>query len=185
REPSVVEPELDELAGFGLELEPDSVALDRRVPALQRRETHGAVLVEVAAIADSDPGEVEELRGRGEHCGLVRRRGREVLLEPAAKTSEHSREVGEVSVLRSLALLAPLGVIDVLLAPLLVTARRLNVAARVDAEPDVGPSGRHGERGKTASDGSVPQRLTVLVEIDEASSASPASQSRLVAVHVA
>src|SRR5690606_6336270 len=90
REPSVVEPELDELAGFGLELEPDSVALDRRVPALQRRETHGAVLVEVAAIADSDPGEVEELRGRGEHCGLVRRRDREVLLDPAAKTSEDS-----------------------------------------------------------------------------------------------
>src|SRR5690606_40727964 len=90
REPAVVEPELDELAGLGLELEPDPVALDRRVPALQRREAHRAVLLEVAAIADSDAGEVEELRGSGEHGRLVRLCDRDVVLVTAPYPAEAS-----------------------------------------------------------------------------------------------
>src|SRR5690606_40946198 len=90
-------------------------AVDRRVPAFERRQADRAVLLEVAAVAHADPGEVEKLRRRGEHGGLVGLRDSEVLLDTAANAPEHAREVGEACVLRALLLLAPLRMVDVLL----------------------------------------------------------------------
>src|SRR5690606_5321958 len=109
---------------FRLELEPNAVALDRSVAALQSRQADAAVLLEVAAVTDAYAGQVEELRGGGQHRALVRSREGEVFLDTAPHAAEHAREVGEMRVLRVLAPLAPLGMIEVLLAALLVAAGR-------------------------------------------------------------
>src|SRR5690606_32517296 len=136
-----------------------------RVPALQGREADGAVFLEVASIADADPGGVEELRGGCEDGGLVGRGRPQVLVDLAANPAEHLREVGQMRVLRQLALLAPFWVIDVLLAALLVPAGRLDVAAWVDAEPDVYPGRRHGKRGEAAAHGGIAHGAAFLVAV--------------------
>src|SRR5690606_40143391 len=130
RELAVVQPALDQLAGLRLEPEPDAVAFDRRVAALQGRQTDRAVLVEIAAVADADARQVEQLRGCGQHGALVRlvrSCDGEILADTPPNAAEHRREVGEPSVLRVLAPFAPFGMVDVLLAAFLVAAGRLDV----------------------------------------------------------
>ncbi len=62
----------------------------------------------------------------------------------------------------------PGGVVDVLLAPALVAAGGLDMAARVGADPDVGPGRRDHQLGDAVLGGCVVDRLPIGVEIGEA-----------------
>src|SRR5690606_28192237 len=109
----------------------------------------------------------------------------EIVVDALSNAVERPREFRESRVLRALAPFAPFGMIDVLLAALLVAAGGLDVAFRVRAQPNIAPSRRHGERREAPSDGRVAYAPAVLVQVDEAAAAPPARQARLVAVDVA
>src|SRR5262249_13288347 len=77
------------------------------------------------------------------------------------------RKDHQSSVLDLVADLAPLRVIAILLPPARIAARRLEMAARIGANPHVGPRGRDHERADARQHGGVADAAAVLVDIAE------------------
>ena len=89
------------------------------------------------------------------------------------------REFGEVVELVGVAQLAPARVVAILLAPARVAAGRLQVAALVVADPDVGPCRRNGEPADTLERRRIVHALAFRADIGERRSRCLAPQPRL------
>jgi hypothetical protein len=76
--------------------------------------------------------------------------------------------------LGAIPLLAPMRMVAILLAALRVAPGRLDVAARIGADPDVRPRGRDRQRADAVERRVLPDRLSVGVSVGEAG-AGPAS----------
>jgi hypothetical protein len=87
-------------------------------------------------------------------------------------------EIKHVVELRAVTQLAPARVVQVLLAPGVVVARRLRLPHRVGADPHVLPRGRDRELLEAQQLVGVGGRLAVGVEVGEAAPAAHAAPSR-------
>src|SRR5690606_14238427 len=108
-----------------------------------------------------------------------------VVPDLSAQSADSARECAELSELGAVAKLAPVRMIDVLLAPALVTPGRLDVPARILAVPNLRPGRRHRERGEPRSDHGIADALAAGTQINEAASVAAPRESRLIAVYVA
>src|SRR5206468_8658937 len=91
----------------------------------------------------------------------------QVLLDPSSNRRQDLAEGEQALVLRLVADLLPLRVVAVLLAPARVAAGRLDVAARMRADPDVGPGRRDRERPDARDRLAVADQLAVGIEVGE------------------
>ena len=130
-------------------VEDGDAALDLDVLLAQRRQPEGLVLLRVALGADPKEAEVEQPHRAGEHPLADQPAAPEVLLGPGrASPAAPWRTSPSSSNFSRSRLLAPGRVVEVLLAPGVVDARRLDVAVRVRADPDLLP----GRRDRRAPD---------------------------------
>src|SRR2546421_2984169 len=102
----------------------------------------------------------------------------DVALDVLAQLRQRAGEAQHVVELLLVAPLAPLAVVEVLLAALLVDARRLDVAAGERADPDLLPRRRDDEVADAREDLGVGDALAVRVDVDEAAAGAPAPDTR-------
>ena len=108
-------------------------------------QAEGAVLLSILLIANSDSGLLEQPDNRRQHL-LSRHAGPfQVAVGPLADLWQGRGKGHHPVVLDGIANLAPAQVIAVLFAPPGVAPRRLQMAVRVGADPDIGPGRRHGQ----------------------------------------
>ncbi len=113
--------------------------LDRGIPPPERREPAVAVLGEIALAADARRRLVEQAERRREHPlpvqPLAADRGR----HPASRPRQRFGQLQRPRVLALVPTRGPVRVIEVLQAPRLVHAGRLDVPVRRGADPDIAP----------------------------------------------
>jgi hypothetical protein len=101
----------------------------------------------------------------------------EVALHAAAQLGQAARELHHVLELLRVAPRAPGVVVAVLLAPGDIRARRLEMAVRVRADPDVLPRGRNRELGDPLQHLRIVDPLAPLVDVAEAASVPAAADA--------
>ncbi len=99
--------------------------------------------------------------------------------DPLAQAGQQAAEVLHAAKLLAVSVLAPAGVVEVLLAPRGVDARGLEVTELIPADPDVLPGRRNGEAADALQDGRVLDPVPVLVEVGEAAAPLHPPQSRV------
>ena len=130
------------LAALGREAEAHPRSVQRHVILPQGGETVALVLVRVVLRADAEQPAVEQPHGCREHAVTPHPVRRQV---PPHHPPQLRQRFGELEHLVELLLIAPdapIGVVEVLLAARRVDPCRLQVAARVHADPYVLPGGR-------------------------------------------
>ena len=161
------------LAALAVEPEPDPGAVDRRVAVAQRREAERLVEPGVLLVADPDQRQLEQPDDRRQHLLAGQARAAEVRVDALADRRQEPGEGEHPVELRAVAVLAERRVVAVLLAAPGVATRRLQVAARVGADPDVRPGGRDREGADPRDDGRVADRRAVGCPVREAPAGAP------------
>src|SRR4030095_6065699 len=133
------------LAGLPAKVENDLLAGELDVPVAQRRRAERPVVAPVPFSADADERRTHQLRRRREHPLLRELRVRKILRDAAPDPRQREREIVQRVELVRVALGDPHRVIAVLLAPAGIPSRRLQMAVRIRAYPDVLPGGRYRE----------------------------------------
>jgi hypothetical protein len=171
RELRIVELHLMLLAALAAEMETDAGAPPRHVAGAQRGEPVGTVFARIAFVADADEGPLEQAHHRGNHLVARQARQAQVGLHAPADTGQGAREVGEPVVFVFVALLAPGGMVAILLAPARIPAGGLHVPAARRTDPDRGPGGRNRQRADALQHRRLAQRPAVRRAIAEAAAA--------------
>src|SRR4029453_7283735 len=120
-------------------------SLDALGGVVRRRRAESAVVAPVPLSADTNECAVHQLHDRREHPLLGELRVRKIRRDAAPDPRKREREVVQRVELVRVALGDPHRVIAVLLAPAGIPSRRLQVAVRIRAYPDVLPGGRYRE----------------------------------------
>src|SRR3954447_2154095 len=149
-------------------VEDDEAGAQRDVLLAHRRQAVGLVLDRVVLRPDAEEAPVEQAQRGGEDALVAHVVALEVGLDALAQAGERASEAQHLVELLLVATLAPLGVVEVLLAPPLVDAGGLDVAAWVWADPHVLPRGRDDQLVDAREDLGLAQPLAVGVEVDEA-----------------
>src|SRR5262249_51708126 len=103
----------------------------------------------------------------------------------SADARQRLREFAEGLELVGVTQLAPARVVAILLAPARIAASRLQVAALVAADPDVGPGGRNRQRPEAVERFRVPYLLAFRIEVFEALPGMAARESLLAVAGIA
>ena len=179
RESPVVDGDL--VIGAALAAEPKeepSVGDEPDVPVAQRRQSVALVVARIFGVPDAHPCGVEEAHHDGQNLFARQARERKVQAQPSAQTGQRFREIGHPLEFLPLAQKAPLRVIAILLAATRVAARRLDVATRIRADPDVVVRGRNREARNALDFCRLGQRSTVGELILEMLAAAKTANSR-------
>ena len=120
-------------------------AVDRGIPSLQRRQTAAAVPLEVPRRADARRRLVEQPERCREHALAVESVAAQGGRHAPARARQRLGERERARELAAVAARAPLRVVQVLAPTGLVDADGLDVAVRLDRDPDVLPGGRDDE----------------------------------------
>ena len=133
-----------------------------------RRQAERSVDACVLLVADTDQAQLEQSHDRREH--LVSRQALRGQVLPAAPPDpgQRSRERDHPLEVLGTAPLAPLRVIAVLLPTACVATRRLEMAVRPRADPDIGPGGWDGESRDPRAGVRIPDRGALSVEVGPA-----------------
>ena len=165
-------------ARLALELEDEHPTPSTRVPPLERGQTEAAVLVGVDVVADPEVAEVEQPDRDGAAALAAHPLRPEVGRDPLPGPGERLAEVDDADELGVVARPSPGRVVEVLPPPGVVRAHRLEVAARVRADPHVLPRGRdHQVLAALHLVGCEP--LATLVEIDESLACAASRPARV------
>ena len=162
------------LAALGRVVEQQRVALHRGVALAHRRQPVGLVRDGVVLGADPEEAAVQQPHGAGQHVVAVELVAGEVRGDALAQRGQRAGELDHVVELLLVAALAPARVVQVLLAPAVVDAGGLDVAARVRADPDVLPGRRDHQLVDPLQHLGVGDALAVGVEVLEPLAAPPA-----------
>ncbi len=165
---------LVQLAALAAELERQLGAVDLDVIVTDRGQAEALVLARVLGVADPDQGALEQAHDGRQHLLARQAVAPHVGIEPRADLRQRPTENQHAVELVRVAHRAPLGVVAVLLAPAVVAAGRLDVAARMRADPDVGPGRRDRERAQPADLGGLLDRPALRVAIAEGAARAPA-----------
>src|SRR5690606_3121623 len=138
----------------------------------------------VFVVADSDQREVEQPHDQRQHA-LARQAvppevGVHLLTDARQRVAKQDHAVE----LRLAADLVPAGVVDVLLAALVVAARGQNVPVEVVADPHVRPSGRDGQRLVAATLVRAGDTLAIRADVGEPPAPALALDARLALLDV-
>ena len=170
----VPKPPPDEPPVLRAEAELDGVAVDGDVALRERGDAVRARPAGVPVGADAEPRLVDEPdRERARPFALVRPEAH-VLRRLRAQPRQRGREREQALELRALLRRAEARVVEVLLAPGAVDARRLESRSRVRRDPDVRPGGRDRERADALELLLVVDRPAVGVDVAEAPAPEPA-----------
>ena len=134
RHAGVADIQIPFLAALALEAEPHLGPGEGHMAVAKGGQAVGPVLLDIAAVADADHGVFQQPDDRGQNLFGGQATAAHVLVHLAADPGQGGREFQHVIVFRTVAHLAEIGVIAVLLAPLRIAPRRKDVAARVGAE---------------------------------------------------
>jgi hypothetical protein len=109
----------------------------------------------VVAVADADQRRLQEIDDGGQHLLARQAAQRHMRRHPGANPRQGLGEVNEMLIFRAFADLAKGGVIAVLLAAARIAPGRLEMAAGVGRDPDIGPGRRdRSERMRASVSGS-------------------------------
>src|SRR5687767_7821443 len=134
------------LATLAAKLEYDARARHARVPVAQRGQTEGVVGLDVALVADAQARFLEQAHQRRQHTAARQAGGAEVGAYTPPDRRKRAREELHAIELVRVALAAPRIGVAILLALARVASRGLEVAAGIEADPDVRPRGRDRQR---------------------------------------
>ncbi len=154
------------------------------VPLAEGGEAEALVGLGVLVVADADGRLLHDPHDRRQHLLARKSALGEVRLDPLAQAGEGASEFGHAAVLGLVPVGAPIGMIDVLLAALLVAAGRLDVAAGFGADPDLGPGRRNHQLGDAILGAGVLDRLAVSVDVGESLARPLAADARVAVVHI-
>src|SRR6266566_6630804 len=185
RHPAVVELEGVLLSTLAPEGESDLGADDVNVPVAQGRQPVGAVLLSVLIIPDADSGIFQQADDGREHLRPRQVGSFEVAVRVFTDLRQRLGKGEHAVVLDRVADLAPARVVAILLSPARVTSGRLEVAAPVGTDPDVGPGGRYGEALDPADGLLVADGAAVAIQVGEPLPHSLPPDSRRLVGHVA
>jgi len=119
------------------------------------------------------------------HDLLARQAGqRQVAAQPSPQPGQRLPERDQAHELAAIAEDAPARVVAILLAPPRVAAGRLQVTARIAADPHLGVGRRHRQRADARQLCGVADPCAVGIEVDEARPAAPAADTGRVVAHV-
>ena len=149
------------------ELEDQPVGLPVHVPPLERGQPEAAVLVGVDVVADPEVPQVQQAYGDRTRTRELHPLGAEVGEHPLASPRQRLAEAEHPVELLGVPAAAPVRVVEVLPAPGLVGADRLQVAVLVRRDPDVLPRRRDDQVAHPLGL-RVGEPLAVLVEVEEA-----------------
>ena len=145
-EPAIVEHELLRAPALALEREEGAAVLQElHVMVAQRRQPVRFVRPRILFVADAQQRFVEQADDRGEHLVLRQPGQGEILLQSTPQPRQLRAELDHARELAVVARFAPLRVIAILLALPRIPTRRLQVSARLAANPHVRISGRNRE----------------------------------------
>jgi hypothetical protein len=145
RDPPVGELDLAHLAALAAETEAEVISLDLHVVVAQGGQPEAVVVTRVLRVADPQQRPIHERHHPREHPLPDHAALAQVGRDPLAQGGQGVGEREQPLVLDHLPELAPLGVVAILLAPLGVPPRRLDVPVLVLADPHVGPGGRNAQ----------------------------------------
>jgi hypothetical protein len=140
----------------------------------------GFVRPGVLLVADPDQGRFEQADDGGEHLLPWQARPPQIGVDPAPDGGQGLGEGDQPAVLRLVPHLAPARVIAVLLAALVVAAGRLQVAAWVGVDPDIGVGGRNCQSVDPVTLLLIADRRAVRREVGPAASGAPPLNARSV-----
>ena len=173
------------LAALAAKAQAQAIAGDGSVAIAQRRQPERLVLARVLLVADAHVSGVEEANDRRQHRVAARHRahrrgeiGGDALPDARQRRAELEHALELVGVLGA----APVGVIAVLLAPARVASRRLDVAVRAHADPDVLVRRRDREGADALQLGRLAHPLAIGADVGEVVADADATDAgRLVA----
>src|SRR5205823_649950 len=167
-----------ELAAFATKAEVDVRPDHLDMAVSQGGQSERAVLFSILLVADADSRLLEEPDDRGQHL-LQRHAGPfQIAVGVLADLWQGGGEGQHPVVLDRVADLAPARVIAILLAAPSITPGRLEMAARVGADPDVGPRRRDGQAFDSPDRLRVTDRASVARAVGEALSGPLATEPR-------
>jgi hypothetical protein len=111
------------------------VAHETNVPVAQRGQAEAAVCPRILVVAHADAGGIEQAHDRGQDAFAGHTCAGEVVTQAPAQARQCGAERRHALELRAVAHQSPLRVIPVLFAATRIAAGRLQVSARIDADP--------------------------------------------------
>ena len=174
------------LAALRRVVEPDEVGRGQRDVLLAHgRQPVRVVRLGVVLAADAEEAAVKKAHGAGEHALLVELGSPQVALHAPPQLRQAAGEPHHLVELLLVAPLAPLAVVDVLLAAAGVDAGGLDVAHRKGTDPDVLPGGRDDELADALEHLGILDAGSVLIDVFEPATTSAAADAGRRAVHSA
>src|SRR5690348_5000746 len=172
------------LAALAPEAEADARSGDLGMLIVQRRQPIRFVLARVLLVANAQRGLIQQAHHRRQHLLAWQIRQRQIGRDPRADGRQRLRERDHAVVFRGVAHRTPVWVVAILLAPLRVLARRLQVPARVRADPHLRPRRRNAQRPNTLQRRAIPHRLPPRIHVAEAAPRPLPPDARLVPADV-
>jgi hypothetical protein len=180
REAAIVEHQLLDTPALALEREERAAVLQElHVAIAQRGQPVGFVGARVLFVADAQQRLVEQPHDGRKHFVLRQPRQREVLLQAPTQPRQLRAELAHARELAVITGLTPLRVITILLALPRIAARRLQVPARLAANPHVGVRGRDRELPDAVERARCGHWPAICAEILEVSAAALAPDAGL------
>src|SRR5690606_31614383 len=176
-EPARVQLDLAFQPALGAEAEAQAAAHRGDVAVEQRGHAVGTVDAGVLAVADPDQGEAEQAYHHGHHAFATEARTAEVAAHRVAQRWQRAAELRQPVELLRAALLGPGGVVAVLLAATRVAAGGLQVAARVGADPDLGPGRRDRQLAEPRQHVAIAHPAAIRSEVGEATTMAAAANA--------
>ena len=134
----------------------DVISLDLGMSVAQCRQTEASVRSRIFSIADAKEGQLQQPEDGGEHAFARETVTTQIRVDPGSDQGQRPGEHQHFAVFRLVPDFPPSLMVAILLAPLLIPSRHLDMSKRVEADPYRGP-GRRDHKGLDA-----PQRLDVL-----------------------
>src|SRR5205085_8161808 len=163
-------------------IEYDCRRLKRDVLLADRGEADASVVVCVLLAADPEHPDVEQAHGAGQNLLKAHLIALQIGGHPATKLRKQSGEEQHALELLTVPVLAPARVVQVLLATGRIYSGRLEMAARVRADPDVPPRRRDRQVAQALEGLRLAQPPPVLAHVYEAASAPDPPEARLRAI---
>ncbi len=138
----------------------------------------------VLVVADADGGLLHDPHHRRQHLFARQATAGQVVLDLRAQLGQRPAELGHAAIFGAVAVGAPVGMVDVLLASSLVAAGGLDMPPRIGADPDVGPGRRDHQLGDAVFRAGAVDDAAVGVDIGEALAGLAAGKAGIGVVHI-